>query len=1025
MDNNKIDLAPIVLFVYNRPWHTEQTLKALSVNELADQSTLYIYSDGLKNNSNPENTKQVNEVRALIKSKKWCKEIIIIERDKNWGLADNIVDGITSVVNKHDKVIVLEDDIVTTVGFLKYMNTALDVYLNDKSVMSISGLSRNFETNKNTYFLPFPNSHGWGTWKDSWKHYNNDISFLFETITLNGDQERFSLNNHLTSYRQLRENYEGKLKTWGVKWYASFFLQNGIALYPKLSLVKNIGYDNTGENCRLEDQATYEIVDEIDVQRIEPKVESEIINIINQPKVIKRSLAKKVIKNRFTIKALSAYQEIFGNNGYLALRKQDLERNKKQLPKVLNLNANDICNSKCTMCNIWEQKQEHELTPEELRKILSDPLYSKINHVGITGGEPTLRDDLADLYEAAIVTIPALKGVSIITNAIQEKQVIQRIEEVIAVCNKHNTPFSIMVSLDGYGEMHDKIRGREGNFKTAINVIKHFKSNSNIPVSIGCTISKENLWYVDDLLDFLIEENIYGRFRIAEFIERLYNSDKKQIIRNYTEDELYHLQLFFKKLELTYEKKDTYKRTYRNIHKMLQGEKRSIGCPYQSEGVNLNSKGGIAYCAPKSKIIGSALLHSSQEIFDNNLDYRAQIISDKCGDCIHDYHVPKSAKEKSDEIKAKLFNSLKETKNLNKSLLYSKFLKKPKNIAKDKLNIFIVGWYGTETVGDKAILAGIISYYIETLKSKKIEFIIGSLYPFITKKTVKELKINATIIDSSSKQLLTYSKYSDIIVMGGGPLMDINELYVPLMAFNTARSNKKKTVVFGCGIGPLRRKHSVEITKKILALSDEILLRDEKSVAIAKEWTNRTDITCINDPAKSYLLALSNKLGRPNVLKNQLSCFLRNWTIKYANTNNNDVYLIKKKKFEKELATKIIKIAKENNVEKIYFNHMHNFTIGEDDRDFSRRFIKEHFSNNQLEGVSIEFERKLSTIETVIETMQSSKINLCMRFHSVVFAHTLDTNFKAIDYTLGGKILNYLTDNNALDRLTEFDSLKS
>ena len=132
-------LAPIVLFVYNRPWHTEQTLNALMQNELADQSVLYIYADGPKENATEEQLKKIEEVRHVIRTKKWCKEVHIIESEKNKGLADSIINGVTEIVNKYGKVIVLEDDIVTSKGFLKYMNEALELYKEEDKVYHISG----------------------------------------------------------------------------------------------------------------------------------------------------------------------------------------------------------------------------------------------------------------------------------------------------------------------------------------------------------------------------------------------------------------------------------------------------------------------------------------------------------------------------------------------------------------------------------------------------------------------------------------------------------------------------------------------------------------------------------------------------------------------------------------------------------------------------------------------------------------------------------------------------------------------
>ena len=138
-------LSPIVLFVYNRPWHTQQTVEALQKNELAKESELFIYSDAAKSK---EAEKSVNEVRKYIQTIIGFKKVIIIKREKNWGLADSIIDGVTKIVNEYGKIIVLEDDLVTSPYFLKFMNEALVFYKDKEKVWHISGWNYPIETNK-------------------------------------------------------------------------------------------------------------------------------------------------------------------------------------------------------------------------------------------------------------------------------------------------------------------------------------------------------------------------------------------------------------------------------------------------------------------------------------------------------------------------------------------------------------------------------------------------------------------------------------------------------------------------------------------------------------------------------------------------------------------------------------------------------------------------------------------------------------------------------------------------------------
>ncbi len=241
------NLAPIVLFVYNRPWHTRQTVEALQKNDLASESDLYIYADGAKNDTA---LPQVQEVRSYLKTISGFKAVHIIEREKNWGLADNIIDGVTHIVNTYGRIIVLEDDIVTSVGFLKFMNNALEMYEYEGRVMHISGYM--FPVKKkmpNTFFYNTASCWGWGTWQRAWKYFNSDAKYLLNQLYQRKLIVKFNLNGAYKYTDQLINNISNTQKTWAIKWYASFFLANGCALHPYPSFVNNIGFDGSGIHC--------------------------------------------------------------------------------------------------------------------------------------------------------------------------------------------------------------------------------------------------------------------------------------------------------------------------------------------------------------------------------------------------------------------------------------------------------------------------------------------------------------------------------------------------------------------------------------------------------------------------------------------------------------------------------------------------------------------------------------------------------------------------------------------------------
>ncbi len=239
------NLAPIVLFVYNRPKHTRRTLAALEKNILADNSLLYIISDAPKNANAVE---AVNEVRAIIREAWEFKHITIIERTRNWGLAENVIDGVTRIVNEHGRIIVLEDDLETSPYALTYFNDALTRYEKEDRVMGISGYMYPVQFPKRlpkSFFFRVANSWGWATWNRAWSHFNSDIEALTQDFQ-SADIKRFSIDGKENFWRQVKDFKAGKINSWAIRWYLSVFNRNGLTLYPRESMIQNIGTDGSG-----------------------------------------------------------------------------------------------------------------------------------------------------------------------------------------------------------------------------------------------------------------------------------------------------------------------------------------------------------------------------------------------------------------------------------------------------------------------------------------------------------------------------------------------------------------------------------------------------------------------------------------------------------------------------------------------------------------------------------------------------------------------------------------------------------
>lgn len=276
-------LAPIIFFAYNRPPHTRQALESLQRNKYADESSLWIYVDGPKRGATAETLAAIAEVKKIVREKKWCKEVTIIEAETNKGLVRSTTEGITKMVNEFGKVIALEDDNLVSPGFLTYMNDALDLYENNPRVMHISAFARpelaSADVKESTYFFYHTTTWGWGTWKRAWDKFTPDAMAVMHAVKKKGNIRKLNMDNTFEFFWGLRAVARSNMNSWNTIWHSVVFLNDGLALYPKRSLVSNIGHDGSGTNCAPDDR--FQINDEIlamDVSVTEiPLVEHEAV----------------------------------------------------------------------------------------------------------------------------------------------------------------------------------------------------------------------------------------------------------------------------------------------------------------------------------------------------------------------------------------------------------------------------------------------------------------------------------------------------------------------------------------------------------------------------------------------------------------------------------------------------------------------------------------------------------------------------------------------------------------------------
>src|ERR1044072_2682412 len=204
-------------------------------------------------------------------------------------------------------------------------------------------------------------------------------------------------------------------------------------------------------------------------------------------------------------------------------------------PTVLHVNVNLRCNTRCAMCNIWELKSPHALTPEQFDSIFADPVYARGGYTILAGGAPTLRHDLPEIVELMHKHMPRLKKLLIPSNVINRASVQEQYPRIARYCAKHKIRLTLGVSLDGIGETHEKIRGVKGGYAKVMESIEFMKGlQKEVPfnMSIDPTIFSMNIHELQQLKDLAERLKMPITFQIASVADDYYhNADVVDVVR--------------------------------------------------------------------------------------------------------------------------------------------------------------------------------------------------------------------------------------------------------------------------------------------------------------------------------------------------------------------------------------------------------------------------------------------------------------------------------------------------------------
>lgn len=314
----------------------------------------------------------------------------------------------------------------------------------------------------------------------------------------------------------------------------------------------------------------------------------------------------------------------------------------KIYPKVIQLPITYKCNSRCVMCNIWKMDYSNEASVQEFADNMRDRLFKEVVSVGINGGEPSLIRSLPE-YADEILKLPSIKSLNIISHGFNKKLLLSSLEAIYKKCRAKGVIFHVSISLDGFGVTHDEVRGISGVFNKTISTVNEIIQNKGRycdSFDLGCTVVKQNVDQLIQLSVFVNQISVPIKYRLGIDNKRIESDRLREQYSVIYSPSIQSAAEFFH-WQSSCAKSIAEKFKYFSIWYWLttKHQKRLLGCMWKQEGVTLDSRGSLYYCAVASDEIGSLRKGKGEEIFfsEKNISYRQSIIRNNCDTCIHDY----------------------------------------------------------------------------------------------------------------------------------------------------------------------------------------------------------------------------------------------------------------------------------------------------------------------------------------------------------------------------------------------------
>lgn len=733
-------------------------------------------------------------------------------------------------------------------------------------------------------------------------------------------------------------------------------------------------------------------------------------------------------------KSLNYIKEWFSNPA----RKRD----KITVPTSLNFPITDNCNSRCLMCNVWQDTERNELTPVEIASYFSDPALAELKHVGISGGEPSLRKDLVDCIDAITRTLPKQQSLSITSHGYHYNRWSRFLPQIIEITQSRNIDFSLNLSLDGIGEIHNQVRGIKTAFQRVSETLKISKA-LNVSLQLQCTVSQANVYHVGRVLAFAKQQSVEVIFRCATTIERLYNAEimpavglklnQKSFLADFFLCPALHQQTSSPARRLYYKKMATW---------LVVGGPRPFPCYFQNEGVLITSLGDVYSCSVTEKKLGSLRGGSATDaiLSAKAIAIRESVKISDCPNCIHDQTGAWSPTKL-------IIDQLEQSRAVRYVSQFGKFSRAaadiiigavnrnlPRSLKKNNKHALLIGAYGGEHLGDAAILGGVIQRMVN---EHQLQFItVASFRPHRTLMWVEmlDLPIEVKVILNSAKAINEQLNQAAYVVYAGGPLMELPaHLAKHLAVFSKARKKGAHLIIEGVGLGPLFSLQSKYFVKTMLRISDVVSIRtkiDKVKDLLPKSKT----IAEVRDPAFDYLHSQSLDRIEKCSSKKDIDHFTKTALIKIAinlrplwkkyNFDKNISTVNVEKEFLKALSVAMLKLQIQHGVGlSFYFFPMNSDQFGMSDLNMAYQL-----DNILDKSINFSIWEAEPDFKSMLYFMNKMDCILSMRFHGCVFAmiHCKD-RLVGIDYQIGkaGKVAQLMQENRREENYLSVSNIDS